>query len=180
MEEYPKNSVQHNLQDGLIVIAIDPCVMTASEETTLTVNKRYTVNKTYGRFNITDDNTDLHEFGSEWDKYFRLVNMEPFIPESDIFTKLDSDKNRLELLEPEFILGIGKIITFGANKYSADNWQKADAEGIERIKGALFRHWMAYLSGEKIDPETKEPHLYHIGCNLMFLDYFDRIADDGN
>lgn len=90
------------------------------------------------------------------------------------FMKFDGVKTRLELLEPEFIKGIGKIITFGAEKYSANNWKKARAEDIDRIKGALYRHWLAYLGGEKLDPETGESHLYHIGCNLMFLDYFDR------
>lgn len=98
------------------------------------------------------------------------VGTQPVTP----FTKFDGDKIRLELLEPEFIKGIGKIITFGANKYSADNWKKADGEDITRIKGALLRHLYAYLGGEEFDPETGESHLYHAGCNLMFLDYFDR------
>jgi len=90
------------------------------------------------------------------------------------FIKHDHKKNRLELLEPEFILGVGRIISFGAEKYEAHNWKKASGEDRERIKGALFRHMMQYCSGDKIDNETKESHLYHMGCNLMFLDYFDR------
>lgn len=91
------------------------------------------------------------------------------------FLKNDSEKIRLELLEPAFIEGIGKIITFGAKKYEANNWKKASSEeNIERIKGSLLRHTMSYLKGERLDPESGESHLYHIGCNLMFLDYFDR------
>lgn len=91
------------------------------------------------------------------------------------FLKNDSSKIRLELIEPEFIEGIGKILTLGAQKYKANNWKKAsNTENIERIKGALLRHTMSYLKGEKLDPESQESHLYHIGCNLMFLDYFDR------
>lgn len=91
------------------------------------------------------------------------------------FLKNDLGKIRLELIEPEFIEGIGKIVTFGANKYAAHNWKNAkDEESIERIKGALLRHTLNYLKNEKIDLETGESHLYHIACNLMFLDYFDR------
>lgn len=98
---------------------------------------------------------------------------------SSEFMKNDSQKLRLELLEPEFIEGIGKIITFGAQKYEADNWKKAsNPENIKRIKGSLLRHTFSYLKGEKVDPESGESHLYHIGCNLMFLDYFDRNALD--
>ena len=90
------------------------------------------------------------------------------------FLKADINKPRLELIEPEFIIGLGKVLTFGANKYSANNWKNATVDDVERIKGALLRHQMAYLKGEKIDPETGLSHLYHIACNLMFLDYFDR------
>jgi hypothetical protein len=90
------------------------------------------------------------------------------------FTKADQSKNRLELIEPEFIKGLGRIVSFGAAKYSAENWKKAEPEDIDRIKGALLRHIMDYMSGDKIDQETGESHLYHAACNLMFLDYFDR------
>jgi len=91
-----------------------------------------------------------------------------------MFKKNDEAKIRLELIDPAFVNGIGSVLTFGAEKYDAYNWQKADEAGIERIKGALLRHQMAYMSGERIDPETGLSHLYHIGCNAMFLDYFDR------
>lgn len=119
---------------------------------------------------IVDDMGDCN-YIRDYDEYFYSPTI------TDTFTKLDTNKNRLELIEPEFILGIGRIVTFGAIKYDAHNWQKADAEGVERIKGAMLRHTMAYMSGEKLDPETKESHLYHIGCNLMFLDYFDRMEN---
>lgn len=95
--------------------------------------------------------------------------------EEGTFIKSDSSKNRLELLEPKFIEGIGSVITFGANKYEDNNWKKAGGTNEGRIKGALLRHIYAYLDGEKIDPETGKSHLYHAGCNLMFLDYFDRV-----
>jgi len=91
------------------------------------------------------------------------------------FKKFDGKKNRLELIEPEFIEGLGRILSFGAEKYEKNNWQKGNSEEDRaRYVGALLRHIMAYRKGEKIDPETGETHLYHAACNLMFLDYFDR------
>ena len=92
--------------------------------------------------------------------------------ESENFIKYDSDKIRVGLLEPDFILGVAEVATFGANKYAKDNWKKC--EDTDRIKDATLRHLLAYLNGEKIDKETGLSHLYHASCNLMFLDYFDR------
>jgi len=93
------------------------------------------------------------------------------------FKKFDGSKNRLELIEPEFVEGLGRVLTFGAEKYEAHNWKKATLdEDCERIYGALMRHLLAYRKGEKLDPETNESHLYHATCNLMFLDYFDRLT----
>jgi len=92
-----------------------------------------------------------------------------------MFKKQDGEKTQLELIEPEFIMGLGDVLTFGAMKYAPRNWQRAKPKDIERIKGAMLRHQMAYMSGELTDPETGLSHLYHITCNAMFLDYFDRM-----
>ena len=94
------------------------------------------------------------------------------------FKKDDSSKNRLELIEPKFIEGLGAVLTLGATKYAPNNWKNASEEDIERIKGALLRHIMTYLSGDKIDEESKVSHLYHASFGLMTLDYFDRKALD--
>ena len=90
------------------------------------------------------------------------------------FTKHDSGKPRLELLDPEFITGVAQVLTKGAIKYEAYNWQRADSEDRERVKGALLRHMMSYMGGELLDPETGLAHMYHISCNAMFLAYYDR------
>ncbi len=95
------------------------------------------------------------------------------------FMKDDTQKNRLELIEPEFIEGLGAVLTFGAIKYEAWNWRKASTkDDQDRIFGALLRHLMAYKKGEKIDPESGMSHLYHASFGLMTLDYFDRIDGD--
>jgi hypothetical protein len=88
--------------------------------------------------------------------------------------KFDAEKSRVELIQPEFILGIGEILGFGAKKYKKNNWMNASEEDLDRYLGAALRHILAYMNGEKIDPESGKSHLYHLGCNAMFLDYFDR------
>jgi hypothetical protein len=78
----------------------------------------------------------------------------------------------VSLVESDFILGMAKVLTFGANKYGVENWKLGDSpENIRRYKDALLRHVLAYTSGELVDPETGLSHAYHAACNLMFLDY---------
>lgn len=81
--------------------------------------------------------------------------------------KFDTDKVRLELIPTELLWGVGKILTFGAEKYSARNWE----EGMDwgRVYGALQRHLNAWWSGENKDPETGHSHLWHAGCCIAFL-----------
>lgn len=87
--------------------------------------------------------------------------------------KDDQEKNRLDLIEPEFIEGVGKVLTFGADKYEPNNWQKVeDAE--DRYYAAVLRHLMAWRKGEKTDSESGLSHLDHAACNIMFLQHFER------
>ncbi len=81
-------------------------------------------------------------------------------------TKHDQEKIRVELLSPIWLFGVGRVLTFGAQKYAAHNWRK----GLElsRVLGACLRHVLAFLGGEDRDPESGLPHLDHAGCCLMF------------
>ena len=87
--------------------------------------------------------------------------------------KFDSEKVRVELIETEFIWGVGRVLTVGAEKYAAHNWKKAKKNELSRYEGAMMRHLLAYMGGEKLDPETGLPHLHHLSCNAMFLCHFD-------
>ena len=40
--------------------------------------------------------------------------------------KYDGDKAKLYLLPPKSILEVGKVLTYGAEKYDAENWRKVD------------------------------------------------------
>lgn len=85
--------------------------------------------------------------------------------------KYDKDKLRYDLISPYALEGLVKILTFGANKYAARNWEKGI--NYSRVFGALMRHLWAWWRGESIDPETGESHLHHAACCIMFLQHYD-------
>jgi Domain of unknown function (DUF5664) len=80
--------------------------------------------------------------------------------------KHDKGKEPLHLLSRTWLLGVARVLGFGATKYAAHNWRG----GIERSRlvAAAFRHLLAYNEGEDVDPETGLPHLDHASCCLMF------------
>lgn len=82
--------------------------------------------------------------------------------------KHDTDKNRLELLSPLWLFGVGRVLTFGARKYADFNWAKGDGLKLTRTLGAALRHIFAVLNGEDLDPESGLHHLDHASCELMF------------
>lgn len=81
--------------------------------------------------------------------------------------KFDQGKPRMDLLDAEFLEGVAKVLTFGAQKYAAHNWRN----GIQfsRLIAAAYRHLGAINRGEDVDPETGLLHAYHLGCCIMFL-----------
>ena len=81
--------------------------------------------------------------------------------------KFDSDKLRYELLPPELLEEVARVLTFGAHKYSARNWELGMA--WSRPFAALMRHMWAWWRGEEKDPETGYSHLSHAACCIAFL-----------
>jgi hypothetical protein len=86
---------------------------------------------------------------------------------SDNFTKYDNAKLRYELIPPSLNEAVAKVLTYGANKYSANNWQKVD--NPDRYVAALYRHLEAWRAGEISDPESRISHLAHAATNIAFL-----------
>ena len=81
--------------------------------------------------------------------------------------KFDKDKPRMDLLDADAMEGLAKVLTFGAEKYAANNWRKGISN--TRLIAALIRHLFAIQRGEDIDPESGLPHIDHVGCCWMFL-----------
>lgn len=91
--------------------------------------------------------------------------------------KDDSEKVRMDLIPPELLFSVGDILTFGAKKYAARNWEQGMKWG--RVYGALMRHLWAWWGGKtpttksflfgELDAETGRSHLWHAGCCIAFL-----------
>lgn len=82
----------------------------------------------------------------------------------------------ISLVPIEAIAAIRAVRLFGVMKYhDPDNWKRVEPQ---RYKDAAYRHWLAYLDGEKNDPESGLPHLWHLACNIAFLIELEKGADD--
>lgn len=86
--------------------------------------------------------------------------------------KKDEGKPRWELVPFDAIRGVVEILTFGAKKYAARNWERGIAYG--RVFGAIMRHLTAWWGGENLDPESGKSHLDHAMCELMFLSSYEK------
>lgn len=82
--------------------------------------------------------------------------------------KYDSGKPRISLLPPHALTEMAKVMTFGASKYKAHSWKQVE-NAQERYLDALLRHAVAYVAGERIDPESGLPTMAHIMCDAAFL-----------
>jgi len=82
--------------------------------------------------------------------------------------KYDEMKPQLDLIPVEAIRALGDVLTYGARKYSARNWE---APGLRwgRVYAAALRHLLAWWSREDVDDESGLPHLAHALTNLAFL-----------
>ena len=79
-----------------------------------------------------------------------------------------SDKPRMDLVLPDFVLGLGRGMSEGLKSYDANSWQNVK-HGQAKYQAAAMRHLLAIMLGEQIDPKSKLPHAYHLGCCAMIL-----------
>lgn len=87
--------------------------------------------------------------------------------------KFDQGKPQWRLVPFGAMSEVVDVLTYGAKKYSPDNWKHVD-DAQNRYIDAGFRHFTAYVSGEKVDPESGHHHLAHAICCLLFLLAFER------
>ncbi len=81
--------------------------------------------------------------------------------------KHDNGKLRMDLIPPAALRAIARVLTFGANKYRENTWQRVH---YKRYVAALLRHMVEYMDDPaRIDPDSGLPHIEHVLCNAMFL-----------
>lgn len=88
--------------------------------------------------------------------------------------RFNAGKNRLDLVPASMIEEVGKILTFGADKYGDNNWKK----GMKWTKciASLKRHLLEFEKGVDFDEESQELHISHILTNAAFLLEYYKIA----
>lgn len=97
------------------------------------------------------------------------MERKPYVPPTiEIITaKDDRGKMRPCLVPVSLTRAVMAVREYGTAKYhDPENWRKVEPQ---KYRDALYRHWLAYLSGETNDPESGLPHLHHIACNVAFL-----------
>ena len=95
--------------------------------------------------------------------------IEPGTGGSGVYQKAKADQGKPcpSLCPVSLIEAVTAVRMFGLQKYhDPDNWKQVEPE---RYRDALYRHWLAYLKGEKYDQESGLPHLWHLACNAAFL-----------
>lgn len=86
---------------------------------------------------------------------------------NDQTIKADGGKIRPTLVPVALIKAVANVREYGCLKYKdPDNWLKVEPQ---RYRDAAYRHWLAYIGGDKIDKESGLPHLWHCATNLAFL-----------
>jgi hypothetical protein len=123
-------------------------------------------------FNGTNTNWDIQQ---KWIQDQMKLSQQT----NSVGRKYDGDKLEYGLLPPFALEETVKVLTFGAQKYERDNWQKVP-DSKRRYFDALQRHVWAWKQGEQFDEESGIHHLAHAMCCLMFLYEHDIIYSVNN
>lgn len=110
-------------------------------------------------------------------RQFQQEAQPPPTPTADEGRKADDGKDRVDLVPPELVLAVARVLTFGAQKYGDRNWEKGMRWG--RVFAGLMRHLWAWWGGVgptntsfvfgELDEETKFSHLWHAACCVASL-----------
>lgn len=94
--------------------------------------------------------------------------------------KFDAGKPMMSLVPQNALLEVAKVMTYGAKKYSPDNYLKGEMLVPERLVDAALRHVNSYLTGTSEDHETGLHALVHATASLMMATeiIFRRTAGD--
>ena len=92
----------------------------------------------------------------------------------------DKEKLRWDLVPSDALESVVRVLTAGARKYEARNWEKG--MNWSRCFASMMRHTWAWWRGEDLDPESGISHMSHVACNALFLCAYEqrgmKIFDD--
>lgn len=71
-----------------------------------------------------------------------------------------------------------RVFDYGRKKYAEWNWAKGMKWSV--AMACAIRHCLAILDGEETDPESGQPHIGHVKCNLLMLLVFAQTYPEGD
>src|ERR1019366_102034 len=87
-------------------------------------------------------------------------------------------KLRYDLIDPQALREVARVVSFGAARYGDNNWRELE-KAETRYAAALMRHFEAWRLGEKLDKDSGIHHLAHCATNCLFLLWFELKKSDG-
>lgn len=90
--------------------------------------------------------------------------------------RYNDGKSKWSLVDLNSLEPMVKVLMYGAEKYSPNNWRKGLK--VTEIYESMFRHLIQLMGGEDIDSESGLPHIGHIQCNAMFMAYMLENRED--
>jgi len=90
--------------------------------------------------------------------------------------RYNNGKPMLSLIPAYATEEVAKVLTYGATKYSKNNWLKG-RPWMEFVD-SLERHLQAWKRGEDIDEESGCLHAAHLACNALMLVELIKIRPD--
>lgn len=75
---------------------------------------------------------------------------------------------RMDLLIPQFLIEMGKIMSVGEKKYGELNWQKGGLKGEKGGVNHALQHIMQYMNDDPCDYGPRHCHLAQVAVNAMF------------
>lgn len=87
-----------------------------------------------------------------------------------LFLSKDTNKKaRLELLPPNAIEEVSRVLELGAKKYGKLSRQDTTEISHTHMIGKALRHITAHLKGHDTDPEIGTQHIAHAATDLLIL-----------
>lgn len=98
---------------------------------------------------------------------FGLPEVNVVVAEPNTGVKFDEGKLRIDLIPPEAITALAKVLAYGPTKGYADyGWESVE---VMRLWAAAQRHLWAWKEGQHMDSESGLPHLWHALANIAFM-----------
>jgi hypothetical protein len=92
--------------------------------------------------------------------------------------RYNEGKLRYDLVHPVGHEGMVKVLTAGAKKYKARNWERGMS--WTSVIASAKRHIAAFEAGEDYDAETGLLHIDHAACGMHFLSSYYKIYPQGD